>query len=705
MRECTFVRSFSILTIAIAALSLCGKSSPAQTPSVPPNWRQLSPTDFAALIRQYFEQGTFTSLSALDQTNFATQGAAFFAQVDISNTPLSYETIETLGEVCGFALDQWTLANAKNAILARRDDWRGKPYAENLAKLTLMSRLNVPDQAWVNVARQWVLAGGTQAQMPQIDLVYDIARQQFADVKVIDGSFSVDWSGQVNVPQSGDYTFSISPIDVNMGFSRTPLKVSTSVFIAGQELITAAPLTPPNPLSASYTYEAGQPHKSNWKSQANAVTLTAGTSVNINVHLSVEASGALPPALLHAMLFWQGPGLSKSLVPASVFSQANGGAPGLQATYSWTDNGQLQSLSRTEPMIDVSWTSSPILLAQDPSIANQSVDAMWQAMTATSFLAKRSGMTLHPFLRDPSDASSGLSTTRRSAFLDLLLQNPKLLDAMDASHAVGFFESFRVGTPEKALDVFGAWAARRADLSSKISTQLFFDADTRVSLARMATLTTQQLPDQSTRLQQEFLQLEDGRCCLPVAYILTYSYLGRSQLKDWIGTLDAKLADPSLTGDLRVNWLLARGQAQEFTRRAILHYPFKIGYPFSWPLDGLPYLYQAFSVAQTPAVKARVAGEIVARFTSSGQYQAAKDLLIKLGTHLPDPQKALVAAWQQEVDGFVAAQGPAMQAQQTEATYAYLKTLRDRRARASDQGDSAAVSRYDALINQASNRP
>lgn len=116
----------------------------------------------------------------------------------------------------------------------------------------------------------------------------------------------------------------------------------------------------------------------------------------------------------------------------------------------------------------------------------------------------------------------GLSTVRRQAFLDLLVQNPALLDAMDAQHAFRFFKAFRLGTPDKALNVFGTWAARQADIACALADERFFDADTRQALAGIAILVTQQFPQQSTSLQQQFLQLADGRCSLPVAYALTY---------------------------------------------------------------------------------------------------------------------------------------------------------------------------------------
>jgi hypothetical protein len=224
-------------------------------------------------------------------------------------------------------------------------------------------------------------------------------------------------------------------------------------------------------------------------------------------------------------------------------------------------------------------------------------------------------------------------------------------------------------------------------------------------LAVMAIFVTQQYPQQAAALQQGFLQLPDGRCSLPVAYTLAYSQLSVGKLNDWIASLDAKLADPTVTGDLRVNWLLARAHAQEFTRTAPVHYPFGQAYPSSWPLDGMRYLFQALNAAQTPSVKVRAAKEITARITAGGEYQKASDFCGQVATGLPDAQKAVVTAWQQQIAGFVALEPQALEAQQALANKGYLMTLQARRAQAASQGDSAGVSRYDALISAASNQP
>ena len=702
------MRSSSIgrgLLSLVVVVNVSASIARAQQSALPANWQQLSPTDFATLVQGYYQQGTFQSLSPTDQASLQYQGAQLFSQVNISSTSLTYQTLGVLAQVGESQLPQWTLAQARIALIARHDDWTGKPYAEMFAKVMLMARLQLPDSLSVPEARRWVLAGGTADQVPQNDWVYDFVRHMFADFSVIDKSFSASWVGQVNAPQSGDYTFSISPIDVNMGYSHSWAGMSMSVSVAGQQVITAGP--PGSSATNPAGYQPGTTPTSNWVIQSNPITLTAGTPVNVQVIVSVNSPPIFPPGLLHATLLWSGPGIATQLVPTSAVSQAQSGTPGFLANYSWTSRGQQQSLTRTDPQIDFAWTGASLLLAQDPTTANQSTTSLWQTMTATSLISSYTGATpvkLHPFLQEPEEASAGLSSTQRQAFLDLLAQNPSLLDAMDASHAVRFFRAFRIGATDKALNVFGTWAGRQADMPCALANERSFDGTTRLALATMAILITQQLPSQAVSLQQGFLQTPDGRCSLPIAYTLSYSQLGLGTLSNWAATLDAKLADPTVTGDLRVNWLLARAQAQEFTRPAPALYPFAGAYPSAWPVDGRVYVSQAFRAAQSSPVQVRAAKEVAARLVSAGEYQRATDFLSQLPSSLPADQRTLVATWQQQIAGFVATQPQALQAQQAFSSKAYVTELQARRAQAATKGNATEVARYDALINAASNQ-
>jgi hypothetical protein len=254
MRSTTIGRRASLFAFALLLSGVIGSLAPVlgQQSALPANWQQLSPADFATLVQGYYQQGTFQSLSPTDQASLAAQGALLFSQVDLSSTPLNYQTLSTLQRVGQYQIDQWTLAKAQSAIAARQDNWAGKPYAEMKAKVLLMSRLGLPDSVPLLEPRRWVLAGGTADQVPPNDLVFDFVRQMFSDTKVIEGSFSVSWQAQLNAPQSGDYTFSISPIDINQGISNPSVGVSMTVSLAGQQIITAGPPTPPDSLSPTY---------------------------------------------------------------------------------------------------------------------------------------------------------------------------------------------------------------------------------------------------------------------------------------------------------------------------------------------------------------------------------------------------------------------------------------------------------------------
>ena len=321
-------------------------------------------------------------------------------------------------------------------------------------------------------------------------LEFDLARQVFADAQVINGSFSVTWKGFVNPPKTGDYMFLLSPINVNSSDLQNPLKFTMTVSIGGKVVLNSVP---DNSLSQSVW-----PDQRPWVSESNFVPLTAEKPIAFQVTAETTVPGLLPVGILHAVLSWKGPGIPTSLVPPESFTQTRGGNPGLTATYKWHANGKLQTLTRVEPAIDVAWTNSAILLSTDTSIAADAADAMWESATSDSFIAAIAGppAKLHPFLKDPDDASAGLTTPRREAFLGTLLQIPALLEPMDLKQAEGFYSSFRIGTPDRALDVFGTWAKSHPDIVCDFSGDHSFDADVHRSLARMAIYTTQQYPGQ-----------------------------------------------------------------------------------------------------------------------------------------------------------------------------------------------------------------
>jgi hypothetical protein len=267
--------------------------------------------------------------------------------------------------------------------------------------------------------------------------------------------------------------------------------------------------------------------------------------------------------------------------------------------------------------------------------------------------------------------------------------------AMQTALEAGKFKA----APDQALAAVSQWAGQQADLSSAFTIDAVFEADTRDGFRLLAYLATQELPGlaMQLQLQKSSLQLPDGRCCLPVADILAVSYLAQGELAHWIAWLDGRLADTALTGDLRVNWLLARSFAEEI-RLSTPNFDFPV---FSRPLDGRGFLDEAYREAQSPANKLRVLKEIAARLAWSQQYSAARMLLQRASSALPSAQQATLASWQQQIAALMAAAAEAQQKQAAGAQQAYIHSLSQRRDQAAARGNTAAVSHYTALLTSA----
>ncbi|WP_010583122.1 PA14 domain-containing protein [Schlesneria paludicola] len=689
-----------LLANGVLLCSYSGELRAQAQAKLPASWQQMSADDFAAAIRVLRDDETFKFLSVGEEQAAKAKGRDLFLQIDLLNTEMSFRTIGMLHWLVKYDLEPAVDERTRTALLTRREDWTGRSYEEGRAKIEMMMHYKFDDSVIIAEARRWVQAGGTIEQVPVEDLSIDLVRMIFSDAQLVNSSFDVEWEGSITTQVTGAHQFLISPINVNTGVTQFPVKFSMTVSIGGQVIIDSSPTKEKSPIVWF--------DPSEWISRSNVVSLTAGQAVPLRVTAKVDSLKALPSATLHAMLFWKAPGKQREeIVAPANLTLPDGSGQGLKATYRWNTNGQPQTLTRTDPNIDFAWTNRPILLAKDSTIGNQSANTVWRALTANSFVAEMIGppTKLHPFLKEPDDSAAGMTTSRRSEFLDILLKNPALLDPMDTKRAVRFYEPFRVGVPDKALDAFGTWAIRNPDLIPDFSTDRVFNGDQRYAFSRMAIFVTQQLPGQAELLQANYLQLADGRCSLPVAYTLAHSYLGRKKYSEWLGILDAKLADKAVTGDARVNWLLARANAQELDPNSSSHYPHYYPVPFHNALGGLNYLDDALKAATTPAVKVRVAHEIISRLAWQGDFKQAKSVLQSLGTSLPEDQQAIVTDRLQQLDRFAAEAQQLNKDRPNIARQLHLKELKLRRDQAIKLGDSALTTRYDGLIDAATTNP
>jgi PA14 domain len=675
------VRWLIAILAAIAAVDVRVSSAQTQPPSLPANWQSLGPADFVNALAPFYNPVQDKLVGNFDQNQVQTYAATLMSQVNVANTTLSYQVVDALHAIASPALSAGQQQQIAQALLSRTDNWQGQPYAELRGKVRLMRRLMIPTVTRVQKGARWAQAGGQLSAVTLQDVPEAYLYFATAPLQPIFGSFSVHWQGQVTAPQTGNYSFSVSPINVNSPDPQNPLQVTATLSVGGNVVLTA--------------------NAAQWTRSSTPISLTAGQPVALTMDWSAQVGQRFPNRALHALLYWSGPGLANSIVPQSALSLSDGSAPGLQATYTWTNSNGQQTLTRTEPNIDVLWTSRPVWLQADPSVQAQAGTLLLQNATASAFLTQFATPTnppqIHPFFLDPDATGQLLTSAQRSTFLNLLQMQPSLFNSVDPRRFSQFYGTWRLGNPDAALAAFGTWATANADIACILPNGAPFDQDSRDAYRKLAIYVAQQMPEQVGQLQTQFLGTPDGRCCLPVAYTLAYANLAQNKLANWRSSLDQLLQSPTLAGDLRVNWLLARALAEEISQaKPALTLESRV---FTRPTDGMAFLTQAAQAAQSGPVKVRVAIETAGRLAATGQFDAATSTLQPLVNSVTPDQQAILTVWINQISGVATAQANAASNQNTASQQAYLATLQQRRDQASAAGNTDAVNRYNALIN------
>jgi len=260
-----------------------------------------------------------------------------------------------------------------------------------------------------------------------------------------------------------------------------------------------------------------------------------------------------------------------------------------------------------------------------------------------------------------------------------------------------------MGSTETALDVFGQWAKQNASIECELPPSIQaqgFDFGNRKAYHTMAMSAVKEMPSHVGRMQNEFLELPDGSCCLPVAYTLGYSYLMQDKLDEWIALLDAKLAQNTLTGDRRANWLIARAHADEI--RLGTRDPFML--VVDRPLDGRDHLDLAYLTAEDPDVKLRITREIVGRLAATTQFDMARSMLDKAAGTASADRASDIAEWRDSVAKLQEEYTAAEAASADNVKKSYIESLQRRRDKAAADGNTKAVSRYDAMIKEAQSK-
>ena len=417
--------------------------------------------------------------------------------------------------------------------------------------------------------------------------------------------FSVTWTGFIAAPVSGSYTFSTTPIDVNFEGPDGHVRQRLLVTIDGRTVL-----------------EAGG---ENWTVQAKAVSLVAGQKQPLRVDFSYQHGSPflrVRPAI--ARLPWQGPGITARPVPETALFPPQGDGNGLTLEYRYTVAGKAQTVTQRKPEIDRTWFRNRAIAPKHVELQRPLLELLWSLASDPEYLAQaESGQRKHVLLSSvPFAEAMQLLPPRQAESARTLLDRKKLLRTATWDGVQQVYWSCRTAALQESFEVLMAWCQMHPESSPAFGTIRDFQIANRLPYQLLADAMASQYPPHRQLLEQAYLELPNGGCCLPVAYILSYALLEEGRISDWISRLKEALDDQSLAGDQRVDWLLAAAQAEEIrralpqTRRRQLWLDHRL-------LAGLGWLETAILEARTEPVRLHAYQETIARLAARNDTRAS----------------------------------------------------------------------------------
>jgi hypothetical protein len=267
----------------------------------------------------------------------------------------------------------------------------------------------------------------------------------------------------------------------------------------------------------------------------------------------------------------------------------------------------------------------------------------------------------------------------------MLAQNRKLLEHVSQQELLRVYRQFRFGAEDQAMDLLSTWMELNADIAPKIALD-FFD-ENRQTFAELAFHLTQQLPDAYRELERN-LAMPDGRCSLPVAYVLAYAYPMSGNYRGWFEFLAEKLDDESLVGDPRVNWLLARAMAAESTHATLGQRSggrLRLSSANDW-------LDEADLVAEDPNTRLRIWKERIARMVARHRWSDAEQ---ELATQQAPPE------WRQQVAQLKKVAQRKAENERKLSAASFVAELERRLELAREHQNQAQIEHYQRLVDNA----
>ena len=336
--------------VMLGSLTLFSLLVPSAAGQQPDGWRQLPLAEFVKTIRTLTDGNEGVAETLWQEIR--TQSTDRLLQV------VAQKTVADYGDLVNLYLWRARISRP-NRRLPRWPRCNPPPRRPVPGRLK-NCRTSSPAWAGRHRSRRTLRLDGELARRTDVRTLENVdqlgwlfSQVQHVDRKEIgEQRFSVQWTGLVLAPANGEYTFSISPLDLNYNHGGTFRDQKVVVYLGDKQILESS--------SNGYTY------------QAEPVMLTAGTPVPLRVDLTYACTsqGVIDDRPAIAQLFWEGPGLKKQLVPNTALRTPDGSQNGLQGVYQLAGGGQEVNVTRIDPRIAFTWIHQNFVLSSHDACAS-----------------------------------------------------------------------------------------------------------------------------------------------------------------------------------------------------------------------------------------------------------------------------------------------------------------------------------------------
>jgi hypothetical protein len=563
----------------------------------------------------------------------------------------SYEAVAGLLELAKYEMSDLEFQTAKGQIADRLR--AAQDVVELRQGIPVLGDLRATSAETAAVVVEWLrekdLSGITDADL--LWLMQTIVGKELGR----NLNASVTWTGRLVPPVSGEFVFSANSFDMRVNTGFTQINHQMVVRIDGREVLSAR--------QADNT----------WRPRSAPVPLEADIAVPIDVVFQYERKGDYgdfrnPPT---ALLYWESAGRPREIIPSSALAQSDGGA-GLMASYVLDIDGQSMTSTVPGDIVDHVWLSAGELNHQYRDEYQRLGQSLWDRLTAGTRLAEITNAAhADEYASSVAAAAGAVTSSDRSKLLAALLSTGDGLRHFSVLSMQRIQCAIGSSVPDEFVHLLGKWGQVQKDYAPTI-VGYFRDANRDGFRA----LADDAIADTYRDVIATYLRTNNGECCLPIAYILSYVHLHRGRLPNWIDVLREQLADPSLSSQARLNWLFARAQAQELYFSG-QHQPHFRGDENA--LAGREWLEEADLIAETEDDRLRAQGELAIRLILTASKADVDQFLESVsGRSTTEKTRQMVEFWRSE-DARIRSERAALEQQMTDATLAAVR--RDLQAR------------------------